>query len=201
MPSTPFIFGMPQSDAFLKRLTACEEEAMSSLGSRMEAAYYAAPLQLVDQTLPALVRHLRSEGWAVYGATSRRTGDSVPYDWHSWLLVDFLLEHGLHFTPLSTETVHLGNATRAGGIFFVGGEEVNKGHVIHQVVPAGHMAVLIDNTYDKLLRARSSSSCRFQGVHFTAAHGLESDDESRQRWLCEQLAQIGRRCKSCGQEL
>ena len=127
--------------------------------------------------------------------------DSVPYDWHSWLLVDFLLEHGLHFTPLSTETVHLGNATRAGGIFFVGGEEVNKGHVIHQVVPAGHMAVLIDNTYDKLLRARSSSSCRFQGVHFTAAHGLESDDESRQRWLCEQLAQIGRRCKSCGQEL
>ena len=51
-------------------------EAMSSLGSRMEAAYYAAPLQLVDQTLPALVRHLRSEGWAVYGATSRRTGEA-----------------------------------------------------------------------------------------------------------------------------
>ncbi|CAE7706057.1 unnamed protein product [Symbiodinium sp. CCMP2592] len=199
MPRTPFIYGMPKTDAFLKSLGHCEREALVWIGPQMEEAYYAAPLQLVVQGLPSVVRSLRQHGWHVYAATSRSTGD-VPWDWHNDVVIEFLQAAGVEFSPLEDKFAHLGNATSIGGIFFVGGEHKDKGDLISQIVPHGVSAVLIDNTRRKLERALASTATDvcLQGLHFVAAHHHEQDDVARSTWLCNELSRANVHCASCG---
>ena len=199
IPDTPFIYGMPGPDVFLEALSPCEKSAMSWLGSRMEAAYYAAPLKLVSKLLPSVIRDLQVQGWHVYALTSRGTGN-VPYDWHARLVVDFLAAADVKFSPLQRHVAHLGNETVAGGMLFVGGELNNKADLIVQVVPTGASAVLIDNTRRKLEQALLStdpSAACLIGVHFVGAKRHEQDDASRREWLCMQLAQASVPCEGC----
>jgi hypothetical protein len=55
MPATPFIDGLPGSDALVRKLVLCGETVHAALRRKMIEAYYSAPLTLVDAgtTAPA----------------------------------------------------------------------------------------------------------------------------------------------------
>ena len=192
MPETPFIYGMPESDAFLARLEPCEQAALQDLRPRMEAAYYASPLRLVDPGLPRLIASLRADGKAVHGLTSRATGP-VEYEWHNFVALDFLSAANIRFSDFPRGA---GNNTSIGGLKFVGGENQNKGSFIASLArESSGAAVLVDNTLSKIEHA-AQAAC-LQGVHFTAAHQIEQSASSRRDWICTQLAELGTRCPAC----
>merc|ERR1712216_66713 len=173
MPHTPFIYGMPESDAFLDALGPCERRLLPELGPRMEAAYFGAPETLVDEDLPQLISDLQRSEKHVWALTAR-TSAADNHMWHNDIVIDYLLKTGVLFSPLPPSVAHLGNDTQVGGIFFSGG--VDKGALIAQIVQ--HPAILIDNTRGKLTKALASNGCLY-GIHFTAAHAREHNDTSR----------------------
>lgn len=195
MPNTPFIYGMHGSDAFTNEMSSCEKEAMNQLGPRMEAAYYSAPLQLVDPGLPALIASLRKGGRSVWALTSRTLGDK--YEWHTQKVVEFLVAEGVFFAQLPSNMQDTGNDTQAGGMLFAGGESKDKGAIIARIMPAGVASVLVDNTQHKLVTAVANQQVCLQGIHFSAADDLEQSDASRRSWVCKELGTLGIECETC----
>lgn len=195
MPDTPFIYGMPKSDAFLSALGPCERRVMSDLAQRMEAAYYAAPLTLVDAGLPSLISELQNAGKQVLALTSRGMGDA--YDWHTELVVDFLAAVGIRLSALPPGAHDVGNDTPAGGILFADGKD--KGAIIERVVPLDGLKILVDNTRSKLTKALANVHLCLQGIHFTAAEAREHADTSRRHWVRQELADLGVQCTNCAE--
>ena len=98
MPDTPFISGMPGTDAFLQNLGSCEQKLLPHLEKGMEAAYYSAAETLVDPGLPSLIADLRGSGRRVLALTSR--AHKGKYGWHNDVVIDALVAAGVRFSPL-----------------------------------------------------------------------------------------------------
>ena len=183
MPATPFIDGLPGSDALVRRLTLCSERVLAALREKMEEAYYSAPITLVDDGLPALIDDLRARGVLVHGLTSRgRSQTEFSHAWHNHCVVAALESHDVRFSPLAPEQCgEQGDNTKAGGILYAG-EQFDKA-VIMQQVTNGAPSTLVDNSQNKLFKATSLGSACVHGVHFTAAWAREASDAERRRWI------------------
>lgn len=130
MPSTPFIDGLPGSDRLMRRLAAlCGEDVLVALRQRMEAAYYAAPIHLLDDGLPSVIESLRARGVHTFGLTSRSASQATwEYAWHNAKIVEALTQAGISFSPLPTEHEgEHGANTAAGGILYAGGDVQVRG--------------------------------------------------------------------------
>ncbi len=148
MPDTAFIYGLPGTDSFIKNLDPCLKAFMPKLGPKMEASYYAAPLQLVDPNFPSVVAKMREDKMRVLALTSRRTGVQEK-DQENLRVIEFLNTTGVKLSALPGG---FGNDTVIGGIIFAGGEKVNKGMIIKQLLEQDAKAALVDNTLKKLLQ-------------------------------------------------
>jgi len=62
MPATPFIDGLPGTDALMSKLSLCGDVVLSALRREMEEEYYRAPMMLVDAGLPSLISDCASAG-------------------------------------------------------------------------------------------------------------------------------------------
>lgn len=174
MPDTPFIFGMPGSDGFVANLDPCLKAAMSQLIARMEASYYAAPLQLVDTAFPQIIAKINDE-MRVLLLTSRHTGAAADYEEHNFQVIDFLAAAGVQLSRLAIGMV--GNDTAIGGIIFAQGEKTNKGKIIKDALKnPTFKAALVDNTLGKLKDAVAVPDLCLVGIHLTASHQLEQND-------------------------
>eukprot|EP00438_Fugacium_kawagutii_P022128 Skav230287 [mRNA] locus=scaffold2934:13073:13834:- [translate_table: standard] len=194
MPDTPFIFGMPGSDRFVANLDPCLKAAMPQLLARMEASYYAAPLQLVDPALPEIIAKINDE-MRVLLLTSRHTGVAADYEAHNFRVIDFLAAARVEFSRLA---VGVGNDTAIGGIIFAQGEKINKGKIIKDMLKNRTLkAALVDNTLGKLKDAVAVPDLCLVGIHLTASHQLEQNDVARKRWMCKELRAIQGDCTSC----
>ena len=185
MPATPFIDGLPGTDALVSRLSFLYgEHVLSPLRRRMVEAYYSAPVILVDAGLPALISHLRARSVRVYGLTSRGASEEqFEYAWHNAHVVNALVEAQVVFSQLPPDLtgVH-GDNTAAGGILYAGGEQVDKAVIMHSIT-RGKPATLIDNSARKLRKATSLGRACVHGIHFTAAWAREASDSERRRWI------------------
>lgn len=193
---TPFVYGLPGSDAFVRTLDDCVKGELQSLKQMMEESYYAAPQKLVDPRLPALITDLRRSGSLVLGLTSRSMS-GASYSWHNEVVVDALRQFGIRFSPLPLSGTGIGKQTTAGGVLFADGEKKDKAVLISQIVPSDEPAALVDNTVRKLRLARSNPSVHLNVVHFTAASTKEQTDEQRWTWICGKLQLLRRSCKVC----
>lgn len=187
MPATPFIDGLPGSDALVRKLVLCGETVHAALRRKMIEAYYSAPLTLVDAGLPRLIADLRGRGVSVHGLTSRGSSSShFPFAWHNAQVVEALERHRVCFSPLADEFCgEHGDNTKAGGILYAGGEQMNKA-VLMQKVTRGAPSTLVDNSETKLFKATSLGRACVHGVHFTRAWAREASDAERRRWITTQ---------------
>jgi hypothetical protein len=185
LPKTPFIDGLPSSDRFTNRLEAlCSGEVLAALRERMEQAYYAAPITLVDESLPEVIASLKQRGVRVYGLTSRgRDPLSYTFAWHNAKVVEALAQNGVEFSPLPQDQLTHGDNTEAGGIIYAGGDELADKAVLMQRVTDGDAATLVDNSEHKLVRATSLGRACVHGVHYTAAWSKEASDKERREWI------------------
>ena len=193
MPATPFIDGLPGSDALCRRLALCGEEVHNALRRRMEVAYYDAPLSLVDAGLPGVIADLQARGVSIYGLTSRgRRQEQWSYAWHNSRVVGLLAQHTIRFSTLADE--HLGphgENTEAGGILYAGAVHpaYNNKVVLMQAVTRGAPSTLVDNSASKLCKATELRRACVHGVHFTAAWAREATDAERRKWIVMQSSQ------------
>ena len=186
MPATPFIDGLPGSDALNRKLDAlCGDDIRRVLRQRMVEAYYRAPLKLVDPGLPALISDVQARGVRIHGLTSRGSQrDQWEYAWHNTQVIDALARHGVRFSTLDVE--HVGSHgfnTPAGGILYCGGDPAADKAAVMQHVTGGDPATLVDNSASKLCKATALGRACVHGVHFTAAWGREASDAERRRWI------------------
>ena len=146
MPATPFIDGLPGSDALVRRLALCSEQVLAALRQKMVEAYYAAPLTLVDDGLPELIEDLRDRGVIVHGLTSRGMSQTeFAHAWHNRQVVAALESHSIRFSPLAKDNCgEHGDNTKAGGILYAGGQ-LDKAVIMHQVTH-GAPSTLVDNS-------------------------------------------------------
>lgn len=215
---TPFIYGMPGSDAFVRSMMGdcqkeVEKEQWDVLQEDMEAAYYNADIALVDDELPATLHDLRfpkvGKGKLVFGLTSRPSGGD-DFAVHNEKTIAALNKYGIQLSSLSEArdaaavnggTVDaidkVGVETEAGGIFYADGSD--KGSIISSIVPPGRSAVLVDNTYKKIAKALKSSHSEgnLRGIHWLGAADHDQGDGARQDWFCNKLRELKITCGSC----
>ena len=74
MPATPFIDGLPGTDALVRKLVLCGETVHAALRRKMIEAYYSAPLTLVDAgtTAPAPRPSTSADSPSLWIAAPRR---------------------------------------------------------------------------------------------------------------------------------
>lgn len=205
LPKTPFIYGLPKSDAYMSHLSlTCDEETVGKLAGVMEDTYYDSPIQLVDEDFPGFIHNLQimmdKDVVKVFGLTSR--GNNEPIDKARNLkLIDALQQHGIQFSRLESSFPFASN-TEVGGILWADGEYSNKGRIMIEVLNADlggsgpKTAFLIDNTRRKLEAAIKTPELCLQGVHFTKSYSLEVPFSEKKDWVCQQLTRMQRSCKS-----
>ena len=186
MPSTPWIDGLPGSDALNRKLDVlCGEKVRKLLRQRMVEAYYTAPLKLVDPGLPALIRDVQARGVSIHGLTSRgNRREQWEYAWHNAQVVDAIARHGVRFSRLDER--HLGPHgvnTAAGGILYCGGDVSADKAAVMERITDGLPATLVDNSASKLCKATEPGGACVHGVHFTAAWAREASDAERRKWI------------------
>jgi len=183
MPDTPFIYGLPGSDAFLKKLQTAECPSYNNLTKRMEEAYYNARETLVDPDMPALIAGLRSQDKQVFALTSRSLNSSV--SWHNDVVLRALDRYGVSFSELSPRTTSPAvRRSTIGGVIFAGSEEADKAVHMAALVPEGAVVALVDNSLEKVERALENGDACLHGIHFTPAYDRERSDADRHAWLC-----------------
>eukprot|EP00298_Acanthocystis_sp_HF-20_P000194 c10247_g1_i1.p1 GENE.c10247_g1_i1~~c10247_g1_i1.p1 ORF type:complete len:261 (+),score=92.57 c10247_g1_i1:88-870(+) len=197
MPITPFIYGLPKSDAFVSALDSCEMKFIRELSHKMEDAYYLAPLQLVDPELPTFINQLRNSGKKVFALTSRHLSDEEPTQTQNLKLLQNLNDFGIQFSHIQN---HVNNTsysnTTIGTIFWAGSESANKGDVI-KAIAGNQQAILIDNTLKKITTAIATEETCINGIHFLGAYFREEPISKMRSWVCTELGKMGKLCPSC----
>ena len=182
MPATPFIDGLPGSDALTRKLVLCGDRVLTALRREMTEAYYEAPLKLVDDGFPYLISYLRARHVVVYGLTSRGTKQG-PFTWHNEQISSALASHCVRFSELPAEHLGVHGAnTKAGGVLYAGGSGSHKAALMQRIT-RGAPSTLVDNSAGKLVKATSVSRACIHGIHFTAAWSREASDSERRQWI------------------
>jgi len=186
----PFIYGMPKTDAFVKKHTngdnpdSCFSKLKKELGELMEKDYYDSPVELVDVGLPALLTKLKSKGHDIYALTSRSAEH-----YHTPTLLSELksLFPKLPFNDVKA----LKTAAVVENVIF--GNYGDKGIIMQEILETKRSAVLIDNSKSK---CKAAFNAGYDAVHFTLAFNHGNTEKMRAAF-CRYMSSMGQNCEFC----
>lgn len=159
----PFIYGLPNTDAFVKRYIkgeqapSCFSKQWKELRELMVKEYYNTPLELVEPGFPALLRKLKAKGHDLYAITC-----ASAHHYHTPTLLSHL---NSLFLSLFNDVPPLKKVEVLENVICT--DYGDKGVVIREIVSSDGWAVLIDNTLHK---CEDVLNAGYDAVHYKGAY-------------------------------